>query len=310
MDNCHQMISPNVLVETEQLKEKRIPPVRASQPTLGIGERKWPNIPPRRVGGPNDNGSGDPDRNGSSHGHSSSSHGNGESDGNGNSPVNGNLQEGRNSQEGGGGSNGDGGSNGSGDPPDRRRGPPRENGNPDGGDGGSDPDDSGDGDDSSSSSDSTLPRRRRHRRPIYVYVLHGPPGPPGQEGQPGQPGQTGRYGRDGQALPLTRALEEALRAQRAKLDTTGLENSFSQFGRTMYEVLKAQQRTNQNLEAQFKRANEMPEFQTEAMQDMAHVNFQMKFDHMFASVPVYDGTDHNSFDDWLYQIESLCEMRR
>ena len=135
-----------------------------------------------------------------------------------------------------------------------------------------------------------------------------PPGPPGQEGQPGQPGQKGRDGRDGQALPLTRALEEALRAQRANLDTTGLENSFNQFGRTMYEVLKAQQRTNQNLEAQFKRANEIPEFQTEAMQDMAHVNFQMKFDHMFASVPVYDGTDHNSFDDWLYQIESLCEM--
>ena len=74
--------------------------------------------------------------------------------------------------------------------------------------------------------------------------MQGPPGPPGQEGQPGQPGQVGRDGRDGQALPLTRALEEALRAQRTNLDTTGLENSFSQFGRTMSEVLKAQQRTN------------------------------------------------------------------
>ena len=29
---------------------------------------------------------------------------------------------------------------------------------------------------------------------------------------------------------------------------------------------------------------------------------------MFASVPIYDGTDPDSFDDWLYQIESLCEM--
>ena len=34
----------------------------------------------------------------------------------------------------------------------------------------------------------------------------------------------------------------------------------------------------------------------------------MKFDHMFASVPIYDGTDPDSFDDWLYQIESLCEI--
>ena len=296
------------MVETEQPKTKRIPPVRTSQPTWGIGERKRPNIPSKRVGGPNGNDSGDPDGNRSSHGHGSSSYGNRRSDGNGNSPMNGNPQKERNSQEGGGGSNGDRGSNGNGDLPDRRGGPPRENGNPDGGDGGSDPDDSGNGDDSSSSLDSTLPRRRRHRRPKYVHVLQGPPGPPGQEGQPGQPGKAGRDCRDGQAPPLTRALEEALRAQRTYLDTTGLENSLSQFGRTMFEVLKAQQRTNQNLEEQFNRANETQEFQTEAMQDMAQVNFQMKFNHMFISVPIYDGTDPDTFDNWLYQIESLCEM--
>ena len=34
----------------------------------------------------------------------------------------------------------------------------------------------------------------------------------------------------------------------------------------------------------------------------------MKFDHMFAGVPIYDGTDPDTFDDWLYQIESLCKM--
>ena len=44
------------------------------------------------------------------------------------------------------------------------------------------------------------------------------------------------------------------------------------------------------------------------MQDMAQANFQMKFDHMFASVPIYYGTDPDIFDDWLYQIESLCEV--
>ena len=138
--------------------------------------------------------------------------------------------------------------------------------------------------------------------------MQGHPGPPHQEGQPGHSGQAGRDGRDGQDLPMTRALEEALRAQRTNLDTAALENSFGQFGRTMYEVLKAQQRTNPNLEEQFKRANEMQEFQTEAMQDMAQANFQMKFDHMFTGMPIYDGTDPDSFDDWLYQIESLCEM--
>ena len=32
-------VSSNVLIETEQPKGKRIPPVRASQPTLGIGKK-------------------------------------------------------------------------------------------------------------------------------------------------------------------------------------------------------------------------------------------------------------------------------
>ena len=103
-------------------------------------------------------------------------------------------------------------------------------------------------------------------------------------------------------------LEETLKAHKPNLDTTGLENSFDQFGGTIFEVLSPQQRTNQNLEEQFHRANETQEFQVDAMQDMAQANFQMKFDHMFAGVPMYDGTDPDSFDDWLYQIESLCEV--
>ena len=73
-------------------------------------------------------------------------------------------------------------------------------------------------------------------------------------------------------------------------------------------MLSAQQRTNQKLEEQFCRANETQEYQAEAMQDMAQANFQMKYDHMIAGVPMYDGTNPDSFDDWLYQIESLCEL--
>ena len=89
-----------------------------------------------------------------------------------------------------------------------------------------------------------------------MYVLQGPPGPKGQEGQPGQ---VGRDGRDGKNLSLTKELEEPLRAHRPNLDTTGLENSFDQFGQTIFEVLNAQHRTNQKLEEQFCRANKTQE---------------------------------------------------
>ena len=113
------------LVETEQPREKGIPQERASQPKLGIGERRGPHIPPKRVSGPNANGNRDPDRNGSSHGHGNSSHSNSGSNGDRNSPINGNPQRKGYSQRRGGGSNGDRESNGNGGPPDRRGGPPK-----------------------------------------------------------------------------------------------------------------------------------------------------------------------------------------
>ena len=206
-----------------------------------------------------------------------------------------------------GGGDSSGGTSGNQRFPGEGRGPPRRNGNQGGGGGDDDPDpsDDGGGGDSSSSTDSSAPRKRKHKSPKYVYVLQGPPGPKGQEGQPGQ---AGRDGRDGQNLSLTKELEETLKAHRPNLDTTGLENSFDQFGRTIFEVLNAQHRTNQKLEEQFHRANETQGYQAEAMQDMAQANFQMKYDHMFARVPIYDGTDPDMFDDWLYQIESLCEL--
>ena len=206
----------------------------------------------------------------------------------------------------GGGGDSSGGSSGDQGFPGEGRGPPRGNNNQGGGGGDDDPDpsDDGGGDESSSINSSAL-RKRKHKSPKYVYVLQGPPGPKGPEGQPGQ---AGRDGRDGQNLSLTRELEETLKAHRPNLDTTGLENPFDQFGRTMFEVLNAQHKTNQKLEEQFRRANETQEYQAEAMQDMAQANFQMKYDHMFAGVPMYDGTDPDAFDDWLYQIESLCEL--
>ena len=214
----------------EQFRRKEAPPIGGREP-LQEGENGKFNRPPGGQGGLGDKGS---KRNGNGNG---KPHGNGGPGGNGDS-------------------NGGGGPGENGEPP-RRGGeePPGRNGESGGGDGGSDPsDDDGGGDGSSSPSlNTTPPRRRKHRRPRFVYVVQGPPGLPGQMGQPAQ---AGRDGRDGQAPQLTKALEEALRAQRGNLDTTGLENSFDYFGKTMTEVLNAQQRANRNIEEQFRKANE------------------------------------------------------
>ena len=186
--------------------------------------------------------------------------------------------------------NGNGDSNGSrgGDRPP----PPRRNG-----------DDNGDGgDDSPPPSDHGQPRHRRGQRDKWVYVVQGPPGPPGQ------PGQDGRDGHDGHAPQLPRGMINVPGVAPAPLDTTGLENSFENLGRTMVDVLAMQQQTNFTLQDQIRRANDAQMDQTLAMHDLADITEQRTYDSMFAAVPIYHGKDDEDFDEWADQLDALCEI--
>ena len=60
----------------------------------------------------------------------------------------------------------------------------------------------------------------------------------------------------------------------APLDTTGLENSFENLGRTMIDVFTLQQQTNELLQDQVRRANKTQQEQTLAMQDLADMTEQ------------------------------------
>ena len=137
------------------------------------------------------------------------------------------------------GGNGNGNGNGEGGRPP----PPRGNG----GNGGGDGDD--DGDDSPPPSDHGQPQHCQGRRDRWVYIVQGPPRPPGQ------PGQDGRDGHDGQAPQLPRGMINVPGVAPAPLDTTSLENSFENLGRTMVDVLAMQQQTNLTLQDQIRRAN-------------------------------------------------------
>ena len=64
-----------------------------------------------------------------------------------------------------------------------------------------------------------------------MYIVQGPPRPPGK------PGQDGRDGHYGQAPQLPRGMINVPGVAPAPLDTTGLENSFENLGRTMVDVL-------------------------------------------------------------------------
>ena len=94
----------------------------------------------------------------------------------------------------------------------------------------------------------------------------------------------------------------------ASLDTTSLENSFENLGRTMVDVLAMQQQTNLTLQDQIRRANDAQMDQTLAMHDLADITEQRTYDSMFAAVPIYHGNDDEDFDEWADQLEALCEI--
>ena len=93
----------------------------------------------------------------------------------------------------------------------------------------------------------------------------------------------------------------------APSDTTGLENSFENLGRTMVDVLTIQQQTNLTLQDQVRRANDAQMEQTLAMHNLADMTEQRTYDSMFAAVPIY-GNDDEDFDEWADQLEALCEI--
>ena len=92
------------------------------------------------------------------------------------------------------------------------------------------------------------------------------------------------------------------------LDTTALENSFENLGRTMVDVLTIQQQTNLALQDQIRRANDTQMEQTLAMHDLVDMTKQRTYDSMFTVVPIYHGNDDEDFDEWADQLEALCEI--
>ena len=133
-------------------------------------------------------------------------------------------------------------------------------------------------------------------------MVQGPPRPPGQ------PGQDGRDGQDGQLPKLPRGIINALGVAYAPLDTSGLENSFENLGRTMVDVLTIQQQTKVALQDQIRRANDTQKEQTLAMHDLVDMTEQRTYDSMFAVVPIYHGNDEEDFDEWADQLEALFEI--
>ena len=90
------------------------------------------------------------------------------------------------------------------------------------------------------------------------------------------------------------------------LDTTALENMFGTVGQSMLQLARAKDQTNRHLQQHLQQGQLNMQAHTGALQQLATSMYQHNFDHIFASIPIYDGSNREGFFPWLECLEAAC----
>ena len=90
------------------------------------------------------------------------------------------------------------------------------------------------------------------------------------------------------------------------LDTTALENTFGTVSQSMLQLVRAQNQTNRHLQQLLQQGQINMQAHTGTLQQLAMSTYQCNFDHIFASIPIYDGSDREGFFPWLEHLEAAC----
>ena len=90
------------------------------------------------------------------------------------------------------------------------------------------------------------------------------------------------------------------------LDTSGLENTFDTVGQSMMQLARAQDQANRQLQQHIQQGQIILQAHMGALQQLATSTYQRNFDHIFASIPIYDGSDREGFFPRLECLEVAC----
>ena len=74
----------------------------------------------------------------------------------------------------------------------------------------------------------------------------------------------------------------------------------------MIQFARAQDQTNRQLQQHIQQGQVNLQAHMGALHQLATSNYQRNFDHIFASIPIYDGSDGESFFPWLEHLEPAC----
>ena len=122
----------------------------------------------------------------------------------------------------------------------------------------------------------------------------GPPGPPGGHGPPGPQGPPGPV------RPIV------VQIPQVTSDTSTLEHTFDSVGQSMLQLAQAQDQTNRQLQQHIQQGHLTMQTHTGALEQLATSSYQRNFNHIFASIPIYDGSDREGFFPWLEHLEAAC----
>ena len=74
----------------------------------------------------------------------------------------------------------------------------------------------------------------------------------------------------------------------------------------MLQLARAQDQTNRQLQQHIQQGQLNMQAHTGTLQQLATSTYQRNFDHIFASIPICDGSDREGFFLWLECLETTC----
>ena len=74
----------------------------------------------------------------------------------------------------------------------------------------------------------------------------------------------------------------------------------------MLQLARAQDQTDRQLQQHLQQGQLNMQAHMGALQQLATSTYQQNFNHIFASIPIYDGSDRECFFPWLEHLEAAC----
>ena len=74
----------------------------------------------------------------------------------------------------------------------------------------------------------------------------------------------------------------------------------------MMQLARVQDQTNRQLQQHIQQGQVNLQAHMGALQQLATSTYQRNFDHIFASIPIYDGSDREDFFPQLRHLEAAC----